>query len=166
MLTGAALATINRLPVLLVPDDTFADHPQCLGAIGSTGTTAANAVAAEADVVIGIGTRYFDFITASRTAFQHPGVQFVNVNVAGLDAVKHAGLSVVADAREALESLTGLLEGYRVDEAYRARCTELDAAWDVAVQSAYPASTPNAAAGGRHKGVQRPFLTPTRQSDP
>ena len=78
------------------------DHPQCLGAIGSTGTTAANAVAAEADLVIGIGTRYSDFTTASRTAFQNPDVRFVNINVAGLDAVKHAGLGVVADAREAL----------------------------------------------------------------
>ena len=69
------------------------DHPQCLGAIGSTGTTAANAVATDADLVIGIGTRYSDFTTASRTAFQHPDVAFVNINVAGLDAVKQAGLS-------------------------------------------------------------------------
>src|SRR4051794_28739069 len=90
------------------------DHPQCLGAIGSTGTTAANAVAAEADVVIGIGTRYSDFTTASRTAFQNPDVRFVNVNVAGLDAIKQSGLGVVADARETLEALPGLLEGYRV----------------------------------------------------
>ena len=58
------------------------DHPQCLGAIGSTGTTAANAIAREADVVIGIGTRYSDFTTASRTAFQNPDVRFVNINVA------------------------------------------------------------------------------------
>ena len=77
------------------------DHPQCLGAIGSTGTTAANAIARDADVVIGIGTRYSDFTTASRTAFQDPDVRFVNINVAGLDAVKQAGLQrAVADARE------------------------------------------------------------------
>ena len=94
------------------------DHPQCLGAIGSTGTTAANAVAREADVVIGIGTRYSDFTTASRTAFQNPDVRFVNINVAALDAIKHAGLSVVADAREALEALLPLLEEYRVDGSY------------------------------------------------
>jgi 3D-(3,5/4)-trihydroxycyclohexane-1,2-dione acylhydrolase (decyclizing) len=124
------------------------DHPQCLGAIGSTGTTAANAVAAEADLVIGIGTRYSDFTTASRTAFQNPDVQFVNINVAGLDAVKQAGLGVVADAREALEGLTGLLEGYRVDAAYRSRYTELDAAWDATVQSVYVPATPNAGANG------------------
>jgi 3D-(3,5/4)-trihydroxycyclohexane-1,2-dione acylhydrolase (decyclizing) len=124
------------------------DHPQCLGAIGSTGTTAANALAAEADLVIGIGTRYTDFTTASRTAFQNPHVQFVNINVAGLDAVKQAGLGVVADAREALEGLTGLLEGYRVDEAYLSRYTELDAAWEATVQSVYVPATPNAGANG------------------
>ena len=124
------------------------DHPQCLGAIGSTGTTAANAVAAEADLVIGVGTRYSDFTTASRTAFQNPGVQFVNVNVAGLDAIKHAGLGVVADARESLEALTELLDGYRVDEGYRARYTELDAAWDQTVQSVYAPATERAGAGG------------------
>ena len=89
------------------------DHPQCLGAIGSTGTTAANAIARDADVVIGIGTRYSDFTTASRTAFQNPDVRFVNINVAGLDVIKHAGLVVQADARETLEALLPLLEGYR-----------------------------------------------------
>src|SRR5918997_2984701 len=110
------------------------DHPQCLGAIGSTGTTAANAVARHADVVIGIGTRYTDFITASRTAFQHPDVRFVNINVAPLDAIKHAGLSVLADAREALEALLPLLDGYRVAGSYLSNYSELDAAWDETVQ--------------------------------
>ena len=92
--------------------------PQCLGAIGSTGTTAANAIARDADVVIGIGTRYSDFTTASRTAFQNPDVRFVNINVAGMDVIKHAGLGVHADAREALEALLPLLDGYSVDESY------------------------------------------------
>ncbi len=69
------------------------DHPQCMGAIGSTGTTAANALATEADVVIGIGTRYSDFTSASRTAFNNPDVRFVNINVASLDSVKQGGLS-------------------------------------------------------------------------
>jgi 3D-(3,5/4)-trihydroxycyclohexane-1,2-dione acylhydrolase (decyclizing) len=124
------------------------DHPQCLGAIGSTGTTAANAIAADADVVIGIGTRYSDFTTASRTAFQHPNVRFVNLNVTGLDAVKHAGLSVVTDAREALEGLRGLLDGHRVDESYVQRYSELDAAWDETVQSVYVPATPNGGADG------------------
>ena len=64
-----------------------------MGAVGSTGTTAANALARDADVVIGIGTRWSDFTTASRTAFQDPDVRFVNINVARFDAGKHAGLS-------------------------------------------------------------------------
>ena len=118
------------------------DHPQCLGAIGSTGTTAANAVAREADVVIGIGTRYSDFTTASRTAFQHPGVRFVNLNVALIDGVKHSGLSVVADAREALTALLPELDGHRVDGAYVAHYSELDATWDETVTKAYAAESP------------------------
>ncbi len=81
------------------------DHPQSVGAVGSTGTTAANALATDADVVIGIGTRYSDFTSASRTAFNNPDVRFVNINVASFDAVKQGGLSVVADAREAIEAL-------------------------------------------------------------
>ena len=124
------------------------DHPQCLGAIGSTGTTAANAIARDADVVIGIGTRYSDFTTASRTAFQNPDVRFVNINVAALDAIKHAGLSVVADAREALEALLPLLEGYSVDQAYAKSITALNAEWDQTVQNVYLPETPNAGAGG------------------
>src|SRR6185436_3030689 len=80
-------------------------HPQELGAIGSTGTTAANALAAEADVVIGVGTRWSDFSTASRTVFQNPDVRFVNLNIANYDAGKQAGMSVVADARESLRGL-------------------------------------------------------------
>jgi 3D-(3,5/4)-trihydroxycyclohexane-1,2-dione acylhydrolase (decyclizing) len=124
------------------------DHPQCLGAIGSTGTTAANVVARDADVVIGIGTRYSDFTTASRTAFQNPGVRFVNINIAGLDAIKHAGLAVQADARETLEALLSLLDGYRVADGYVAKYGELDAAWDETVQRVYLPETPNAGADG------------------
>jgi 3D-(3,5/4)-trihydroxycyclohexane-1,2-dione acylhydrolase (decyclizing) len=124
------------------------DHPQCLGAIGSTGTTAANAIAREADVVIGIGTRYSDFTTASRTAFQDPGVRFVNINVAGIDAIKNAGLMVQADARESLAALLPLLQGYRVDEDYVRKYTELDAAWEETVQKVYLPATPNAGADG------------------
>ena len=118
------------------------DHPQCLGAIGSTGTTAANEIAREADVVIGIGTRYSDFTTASRTAFQHGDVRFVNVNVAALDAVKHAGVGVVADARETLDALTAALSGYRVEQAYLDRYTELDREWTETVRAAYHPATP------------------------
>jgi 3D-(3,5/4)-trihydroxycyclohexane-1,2-dione acylhydrolase (decyclizing) len=113
------------------------DHPLAVGAIGSTGTTAANRIARDADVVIGIGTRYSDFTTASRTAFAHPDVRFVNVNIAALDAVKQAGLGVVADAREALTALTRALAGWSVDAAYREHARTLAAGWDATVERAY-----------------------------
>ena len=113
------------------------DHPQCVGAVGSTGTTAANALATEADVVIGIGTRYSDFTSASRTAFNNPDVKFVNVNVASLDSVKQGGISVVSDAREALEALGATLGDYAVSDDYRARTAALAMEWDDTVSAVY-----------------------------
>ena len=125
-------------------------HPQEMGAIGSTGTTAANALATESDLVIGVGTRWSDFTTASRTAFQDRDVRFVNINVARFDAGKHAGLPVVADAREALTALTAALNGYAVDPAYRERQSELWQQWDALVEAAYypPAEVTDALAEG------------------
>jgi 3D-(3,5/4)-trihydroxycyclohexane-1,2-dione acylhydrolase (decyclizing) len=105
------------------------DHALSLGAIGATGTAAANRLAREADVVIGIGTRWSDFTTASKSAFQDPGVRFVNVNVAGFDAAKQSGVPVVADAREALAALGAALAGYRAPEAWSALAAERSAAW-------------------------------------
>ncbi len=120
------------------------DHPQYLGGIGATGTAAANAIAAQADVVIGIGTRYSDFTTASRTAFQNSDVTFVNVNVAAFDAYKHGSqLPLIADAREALVALTESLTSdtaYVVEPAYASEIASLKAAWDAAVDGAFAAS--------------------------
>jgi 3D-(3,5/4)-trihydroxycyclohexane-1,2-dione acylhydrolase (decyclizing) len=113
------------------------DHPQSVGAIGSTGTTAANALATEADVVIGIGTRYGDFTSASRTAFNNPDVRFVNINVASIDSVKQGGVSVVSDAREAIEALREALGDYSVSDEYRTRTAELAKEWDDTVSAAY-----------------------------
>jgi len=113
------------------------DHPLSVGAVGSTGTTAANALARAADVVIGIGTRYSDFTTASRTAFQDPDVRFVNVNVAPIDAHKHAGVSVLADARETLTAATEALAGWRTDPSYQQRAADLAQEWDATVEHAY-----------------------------
>jgi 3D-(3,5/4)-trihydroxycyclohexane-1,2-dione acylhydrolase (decyclizing) len=113
------------------------DDPLALGAIGVTGTPGANIMAREADVVIGIGTRYSDFTTASKTAFQDPGVRFVNVNVAEFDAFKHAGLPVVGDARVAIEALRGALEGWQVPPAYRERAAKFGREWDAEVQRLY-----------------------------
>ncbi len=106
------------------------EHPQSMGAVGSTGTTAANALAGEADVIIGIGTRYSDFTSASRTAFNNPDVRFVNINVASLDSVKLGGISVVADAREAIEALSTLMGDYSVGDEYRSRTAELMTEWN------------------------------------
>lgn len=113
------------------------DHPQSLGAIGVTGTSAANRIAQAADLVIGVGTRYSDFTTASKTAFQHPSVRFVNINVAEFDAHKHSGLAVGGDARAALEELTPLLAGYRVPTDYSREIQGLHDAWDREVQRIY-----------------------------
>jgi len=113
------------------------DHPQAIGAVGSTGTTAANAIARDADVVLGIGTRYSDFTTASRTVFAAPGVRFVNLNVAALDAAKHSGAGLVADARQALLALAAALAGWSVPAEYRQRYQALAAAWDATVTRAY-----------------------------
>jgi 3D-(3,5/4)-trihydroxycyclohexane-1,2-dione acylhydrolase (decyclizing) len=107
----------------------ISDHPLSLGAIGATGTAAANALARDADVVIGIGTRWSDFTTASKSAFQDPGVRFVNVNVTSFDAAKQSGVPVVADAREALVALGDALSEYRAPEEWRARAGERSAAW-------------------------------------
>jgi 3D-(3,5/4)-trihydroxycyclohexane-1,2-dione acylhydrolase (decyclizing) len=125
------------------------DHPQSVGAVGSTGTTAANALARDADVVIGIGTRYQDFTTASRTAFRDPSVRFVNVNAASMDAVKHSGVGVQADARETLLALGDALAGWSVDDAHRSRTAQLAAEWERTVDAAYHPPTPVAGEGGR-----------------
>nr|WP_176458674.1 3D-(3,5/4)-trihydroxycyclohexane-1,2-dione acylhydrolase (decyclizing) [Rhodococcus sp. 15-649-1-2] len=113
------------------------DHPQSVGALGSTGTTAANALATDADVIIGIGTRYSDFTSASRTAFNNPEVRFVNINVASIDSVKQGGISVVSDAREALEALIDALGDYEVPAEYRTLVSELAQQWDDTVSSVY-----------------------------
>jgi 3D-(3,5/4)-trihydroxycyclohexane-1,2-dione acylhydrolase (decyclizing) len=117
------------------------DHPQYLGGVGATGTLAANRIAAEADVVIGIGTRYSDFTTASRTAFQNPDVVFVNINIASFDAYKHGSqLPIIADAREALAELAIELEDWEIDAEYSARIAREKAAWDASVDEAFAPS--------------------------
>ena len=115
------------------------DHPSALGAIGATGTPAANRLAREADVVIGVGTRWSDFTTASKSAFQDPGVRFVNVNVAALDAAKHSGLALEADARLALDALREALEGWHADRAWEERAAREAREWGEEVARLYGA---------------------------
>lgn len=114
------------------------DHAQYLGSVGATGTAASNRLAAEADLVIGIGTRYSDFTTGSRTTFQNSNVQFININIASFDAFKHGSqLTVVADAREALIELSEVLGDHRVETSYREAIAREKAAWDAIVDEAF-----------------------------
>lgn len=128
----AALAMATGIPVA----ETIAgrgalpfDHPQAVGAIGVTGVSSANRLARDADLVIGVGTRYSDLTTSSQTAFQDPEVRFVNINVAELDAAKQAALPLVGDARVVLQELGGLLEGYKTDAAHREHVAALQEEW-------------------------------------
>ncbi|MEO8745169.1 MAG: 3D-(3,5/4)-trihydroxycyclohexane-1,2-dione acylhydrolase (decyclizing) [Candidatus Dormiibacterota bacterium] len=113
------------------------DDPGALGGIGATGTLAANRVAAEADLVIGVGTRYSDFTTASKTAFQDPEVRFINVNANEADSHKLGGLALTGDARAAVEALEVRLEGWTVSTDYRKRYEQLRADWDREVSRLY-----------------------------
>ena len=118
------------------------DHAQEVGAIGATGTLAANRLANAADLVIGIGTRYSDFTSASMTAFQNPAVKFVNINTAEFDAYKVGAIPVVADARVALEQLGSALAGHAVSAQYAAEIAELRVAWDAEVDRLFHLKNP------------------------
>jgi 3D-(3,5/4)-trihydroxycyclohexane-1,2-dione acylhydrolase (decyclizing) len=114
------------------------DHPCSVGGVGSTGTPVANALARDADVVLGVGTRYSDFTTASRTAFQHPEVRFVNLNVTAFDAAKQSATMLVADAREGLRALTPALSDRSWGEGeYPDRWRAHRAEWQGVVDRAY-----------------------------
>jgi 3D-(3,5/4)-trihydroxycyclohexane-1,2-dione acylhydrolase (decyclizing) len=113
------------------------EHTSALGGIGVTGTLAANRIAAEADLVVGVGTRWTDFTTASKTVFGNPEVRFVNINVAEFDAAKLSGLPLVGDARATLEALAELLGGYEVGSTYREHASRLRAEWQAEVERLY-----------------------------
>ena len=111
------------------------DHPLSLGAIGATGTSAANRMGRDADLVIGVGTRWTDFTTASKTLFEGASVRFINVNVASVDAFKLNGLPLVCDARAGLEALAAA--EWVVDERYRTKAEKVHADWDAEVTKLY-----------------------------
>lgn len=113
------------------------DEPQNLGAAGVTGTPGAIAVCENADVVIGIGTRYSDFTSISQSAFQHPSVQFVNINVSEFDSFKQGAIPIVADARETLKELDKLLGTYRVSSSYTSTIKKYHADWQKYVDQVY-----------------------------
>ncbi|MFF9266361.1 3D-(3,5/4)-trihydroxycyclohexane-1,2-dione acylhydrolase (decyclizing) [Streptomyces rochei] len=115
------------------------DHPADLGGIGHTGTTVADDLARTADLVIGVGTRYSDFTTASGTLFRHPGVRFLNLNITAFDAHKLAARTLVCDARAGLTALAESLSGHRVDAAYESEYRTGKSRWEEVVRTAYRA---------------------------
>ena len=113
------------------------DHPQEVGAVGVTGTPGANLLAREADLVLGIGTRYSDFTSASKTAFQNPAVRFININVSEFDAFKHAALPLSGDARAILEDLHVATAGFQVSDDYRERIARVRGDWEKEIDRIY-----------------------------
>lgn len=113
------------------------DDPHNLGAIGATGTSGAVEISKDADVVIGLGTRYSDFTTASKTAFQNPNVRFININVSEFDSAKHNGLMLQGDAKAILEELSDALSDFKVSEGYQSKVKELNQSWDEKVSEIY-----------------------------
>ncbi|KAB5486119.1 MULTISPECIES: 3D-(3,5/4)-trihydroxycyclohexane-1,2-dione acylhydrolase (decyclizing) [Flagellimonas] len=113
------------------------DVSQNLGAVGVTGTPGAIEMAKEADVVIGIGTRYSDFTTISKSGFQNPEVRFININVAEFDSFKHGALPLVGDAKAILEELDQRLADFQVSDTYRAKVEQFNQSWDAFVSEIY-----------------------------
>jgi 3D-(3,5/4)-trihydroxycyclohexane-1,2-dione acylhydrolase (decyclizing) len=116
------------------------DHPQALGAVGVTGAAGANRIARDADLVIVVGSRLSDFTTASKTAFQHPDVRFVNVNITAFDAGKHQALALVGDARATLDEWLPMMQGWQTPAAYQERVARQQRDWDAEVDRVYAAS--------------------------
>ncbi len=113
------------------------NHPLNLGAAGATGTEGANFYSQRADLVIGIGTRYSDFTTASKTAFQNQSVKFININIAEFDAYKQSALALTGDARTILEELSEALKGYKTEDSYQQEALRFNRDWDQKVEAAY-----------------------------
>ncbi|MFD8465573.1 3D-(3,5/4)-trihydroxycyclohexane-1,2-dione acylhydrolase (decyclizing) [Streptomyces cyaneofuscatus] len=147
--TLAAFTAATRIPVASTQAGKGAlrhDHPADVGGIGHTGTATADELARTADLVIGVGTRYTDFTTASGTLFENPAVRFLNLNITGFDAHKLAALPLVADARTGLEALTSALagRGYRIDPAYETEYTGAKEAWEEQVEASFTTPDPTA----------------------
>ena len=136
------------------------DHPQQLGAVGVTGTPGANIAAREADLIFGIGTRYSDFTTASKTAFQNPAVRFININVAEFDAYKHAALPLTGDARITIAELQTATQGFQVDAAYRNEINDFRARWEKEVDRIYAPRHAATVTQGEVIGAVNNFASP------
>ena len=112
-------------------------NPLNLGAMGATGTKGASEIAKNADVVIGIGTRYGDFTSASKSAWQNPEVTFININIAELDAFKQSAIPLQGDAKQTIEILTKSLKGYNTGKTYVQKIKKLNTEWDNIVDKVY-----------------------------
>jgi 3D-(3,5/4)-trihydroxycyclohexane-1,2-dione acylhydrolase (decyclizing) len=137
------------------------DHAQQLGAVGVTGTPGANIVAREADLIIGIGTRYGDFTTASKTAFQNPSLRFININVAEFDAHKHAALPLTGDARATIVELQNAVGNYHVEQTYRDKIQKMRAQWETEVDRIYALSKEPPITQGEVIGILNNCLEPS-----
>jgi 3D-(3,5/4)-trihydroxycyclohexane-1,2-dione acylhydrolase (decyclizing) len=136
------------------------NDPHNLGATGATGTEGANAISTAADVVIGIGTRYSDFTTASKTAFQNEKVKFININITEFDAHKHNGLALTGDAKVILEELLEELKDYKVDDSYRKKVAGYNKSWDEKVAHAYHAEGNETPSQSEVIGAVNNFIEP------
>jgi 3D-(3,5/4)-trihydroxycyclohexane-1,2-dione acylhydrolase (decyclizing) len=117
------------------------DHTLALGAIGVTGTLAANRLARNADVVIAVGTRLADFTTMSNSLFQNPDLQVISINVCEMDAHKRGALAIVGDARATLDELAAAVGGFETSAAYREVFNELRREWNAEVDRIYAQRT-------------------------
>lgn len=137
------------------------DHPQQLGAVGVTGTPGANIAAREAELIIGIGTRYSDFTSASKTAFQNPSVRFININVAEFDAYKHSALPLTGDALITIDELRLALGDYRVEQSYANNIQQLRSRWEIEVDRIYALAKAPPIAQGEIIGILNNFMEPS-----
>ena len=136
------------------------NEPQNLGAVGVTGTKGAIEISEEADLVIGIGTRYSDFTTISKSGFQNPDVEFINLNVTEFDSFKHGAIPLVGDAKITLEHINKQLGNYKVDAAYKSKVERLNEEWDTFVDSIYEEKNDSPAFQGEVIGAVNSFMDP------
>jgi 3D-(3,5/4)-trihydroxycyclohexane-1,2-dione acylhydrolase (decyclizing) len=161
--TLARFAGATRIPVVETMAGKGAlafDHPQALGAIGVTGAAGANRMAREADLVIVVGSRLSDFTTASKTAFQHRDVRFVNVNITEFDAGKHQALPLVGDARATLDEWLPLMHGWQTSAAFRERVSREKAEWEREVDRIYAGAGTSTISQGEVVGLLNEFTGP------
>ncbi|MGR9168973.1 3D-(3,5/4)-trihydroxycyclohexane-1,2-dione acylhydrolase (decyclizing) [Rhizobium sp. KDH_Rht_773_N] len=142
----AAFAEAHGVPVVVTQAGKSAideRHALALGSVGVTGTSAANAIAEETDLVIAVGTRCQDFTTGSWALFKNEGFKLLSLNIAAYDALKHDSHPLVADAREGLKALSAGLSGWKAPAALAERARKEKAVWMEAAAKAM--GTTNAA---------------------